>query len=127
MDRRFARDRRLVTAADYRAVFDQGHACSSAYFTLLGRVNEHGTGRVGLAVAKRRIARATRRNAVKRLVRESFRHHQHELAALDVVVIAKTAAATADLKRMRAALDGQWAKLADRVRGAGDNGALDNG
>ena len=116
MDRRFARNRRLLTAADYRAVFDQGIACSSEYFTLLARRNEQSIGRVGLAVAKRRIARATRRNAVKRMVRESFRHHQHELTALDIVVIAKTAAQTADRKRVRATLDAQWAKLAGRLR-----------
>jgi ribonuclease P protein component len=116
VDRRFARNRRLVKAAEYRAVFDSGHACSSEYFTLLGHINEQSAGRIGLAIAKRRIARATRRNAIKRVVRESFRHHQHELAALDIVVIAKTAADTADLKRVRKALDAQWAKLATRVR-----------
>ena len=116
MDRRFARNRRLLTAADYRAVFDQGLACSSEYFTLLARQNEQSVGRVGLAVAKRRIARATRRNAVKRIVRESFRHHQNELAALDIVVIAKTAADTGDRKRVRKTLDAQWARLAKLVR-----------
>lgn len=116
MDRRFARSRRLLKASDYRAVFDQGLACSSEYFTLLGRVNEGSVGRVGLAIAKRRIARAARRNAVKRIVRESFRHHQHELTALDIVVIAKTAADTGDRKRLRTTLDAQWARLARRVR-----------
>ncbi len=116
MNRRFARNRRLVKAAEYRAVFDHAQACSSDYFTLLGIVNEDSPGRLGLAIAKRRIARATRRNAVKRIVRESFRHHQHELAALDIVVIAKTAAETADRKRLRSTLDAQWARLARRLR-----------
>ncbi len=67
-------------------------------------------------MAKRRIARATRRNAVKRIVRESFRHHQNELTALDIVVIAKTAAETGDRKRVRKTLDAQWMKLATLVR-----------
>ncbi|MDH3713338.1 MAG: ribonuclease P protein component [Gammaproteobacteria bacterium] len=116
MDHRFARNRRLAKAAEYRSVFDSGQACSSEYFTLLGNINEQSAGRIGLAIAKRRIARATRRNAIKRIVRESFRHHQHELAALDIVVIANTAADTADLKRVRRSLDAQWAKLATRVR-----------
>ncbi|MDH3451458.1 MAG: ribonuclease P protein component [Gammaproteobacteria bacterium] len=127
MDRRFARKRRLLKAADYRAVFVAGHACSSEYFTLLGRLNEQSVGRVGLAVAKRRIARATRRNAVKRIVRESFRHHQHELAALDIVVIANTAAEIGDHKRVRKSLDAQWAKLAKLVRRKNPAGALTDG
>ncbi len=117
MSRHFARTRRLVKAAEYRAVFDGAKACSSEYFTLLGIVNEQSAGRLGLAIAKRRIARATRRNTIKRIVRESFRHHQHELAALDIVVIAKTAAATAHRKQLRATLDTQWSRLAQRLRG----------
>ena len=116
MDRRFARSRRLTKAADYRAVFDRAQACSSEYFTLLGIVDEQSVGRLGLAIAKRRIARATGRNAIKRLVRESFRHHQHELAALDIVVIAKTDVDKADRRRVRRTLDRQWGKLATRLR-----------
>ena len=127
VNRRFTRNRRLVTAADYRAVFERGHACSSEFFTLLGRTNEQSAGRVGLAIAKRRIAHATRRNAVKRTVRESFRHHQHELATLDIVVIANSAANKADLGRVRKSLDAQWAKLATRVRAKDSQGPSADG
>jgi ribonuclease P protein component len=41
--------------------------------------------RLGMIVPKKIIATAVGRNRVKRLIREAFRHHQSELAGLDVV------------------------------------------
>ena len=60
-------------------------------------------------------------------MRESFRHHQHELATLDIVVIANSAANRADLKRVRKSLDAQWAKLAIRVRAKDSQGPSADG
>jgi ribonuclease P protein component len=48
--------------------------------------------RLGLVVAKKHLKRAVDRNRFKRLVRESFRSHQEQLAGLDVVVLARNGA-----------------------------------
>lgn len=48
--------------------------------------------RLGLVVAKKHLKRAIDRNRFKRLVRESFRSHQLQLAGLDVVVLARNGA-----------------------------------
>lgn len=42
--------------------------------------------RLGIAIAKRLVPRATDRNYLKRIVRESFRHNLASLGAVDVVV-----------------------------------------
>lgn len=44
------------------------------------------TARLGMIIAKRHAARATTRNTIKRVVRESFRHHRHSLPAADYLV-----------------------------------------
>ncbi len=42
-----------------------------------------------MAISKRVLKRAVDRNRIKRIVRESFRYHQHELSGLDVVVMCR--------------------------------------
>ncbi|UHL63516.1 ribonuclease P protein component [Paralcaligenes sp. KSB-10] len=41
--------------------------------------------RLGLIIAKRFAARAVTRNAIKRVIREAFRHRRHELPLHDFV------------------------------------------
>jgi ribonuclease P protein component len=45
---------------------------------------------LGLAVSRKVSKRATERNRIKRVIRESFRAEREELPALDVLVIART-------------------------------------
>jgi len=42
--------------------------------------------RLGIVVGKRAVRRAVDRNRLKRAIRESFRHEQHRLPSLDIVV-----------------------------------------
>lgn len=115
MDRRLRRGQRLSKAVEFRAIFAGARACQGEYFTLLGKANQLAVARLGLAIAKRRLRLAVRRNKVKRVVRESFRHHQHQLAGVDVVVLARDRAAAATPRRLRASLDAQWPRLVARM------------
>jgi len=83
--------------------------------TVLARANGLPHARLGLAVARRRIARAAARNTFKRVVRESFRLHQAELVGIDIVVLPKPAAAGADRAALRASIDRQWNILRRRL------------
>lgn len=110
----FPRSARLIRPAEFRRVFADNRRCGDAFCTLLARPNGLPHGRLGLAIAKRRVRRGLDRNRIKRLIRESFRTHQAQLAGLDIVVMARDAAAGADRLQIRQGLDRQWPRLAKR-------------
>ncbi len=85
----FSKDKRLLTPADFQAVFAEPMRARSAYFTMLARPNERECARLGVIVAKRMIRRSVGRNAIRRLIRESFRINQCRLTGLDVVVLVR--------------------------------------
>ena len=68
--------------------------------------------RLGLAIAKKQIRLATRRNRLKRLARECFRQHREQLAGLDLVVMVRRAALDVDNRRLTTSLRRHFEKLA---------------
>ena len=81
---------RLRCAADYKGVFDGAlFKVHQPHFLFLAKHSELPNSRLGLVVAKKKVRRAHERNRVKRLARESFRLHQHQLGLLDLVVMPK--------------------------------------
>ena len=90
---------------------------SSPHLTLLAIPNDLTHPRLGLAIPKKALKRAVWRNRVKRLVRESFRLHQHELPPIDIVVIAKGAVRDLDNPALLQLLDKLWRTLARRSKG----------
>lgn len=112
---RFGQRVRLKKPADFERVFLLVEQRSSdQYLTILSRQNELGFARLGLAIAKKRIRFAHGRNRVKRLTRESFRHNQHELPAVDCIVLAKPAATDADNLVLQKSLQKHWQRLIRR-------------
>ncbi|BCX83040.1 ribonuclease P protein component [Methylomarinovum caldicuralii] len=102
---------RLLDAAEFEAVFAQSQVSSDRYFTVLMRANDKGHARLGLAIAKRKIRKATARNRLKRIIRESFRLNRPQLPAADFVVLAKPAAATAERDVLWESLARHWQRL----------------
>ncbi len=113
---RFQRHQRLLKPADYQFVFEKAYKSSDKYFTLLVRLNGLTHARLGLVIAKKRIKQAVKRNRVKRLTRESFRHHQHQLAGLDCIVMIKNDIAQADNQTLREALIQHWQFVTRRCK-----------
>ena len=105
---RFRKDKRLLSAAAYGRVFKKATRSRDKWFTVLCRENEGGPGRLGLAIAKKHCREATQRNRIKRLVRESFRHHQAALENLDIVVLNQPAARDGSNEQLLASLDRHW-------------------
>lgn len=82
--------------------------------------NGLGHPRVGLVFSKRNIRLAVDRNRVKRLVRESIRLTQHDLPAVDIVVLARRGAGDLDNGTLHRQLQGMWRRLDRDVRKATD-------
>ena len=83
-------------------------------FTLLHRQNGVGYPRLGLVVAKRHARRAVDRNAIKRMIRESFRTRKSRLEASDYVVILKRPVGTVRQDALRQQITGLWEECTER-------------
>ena len=74
--------------------------------------HSRGPARLGLAIARKQVRRAVDRNRLKRIARECFRHQAEALQGIDLVVMARAEAATADKSRLRDSLE----RLMRRIR-----------
>lgn len=84
----FPPSRRLGGRLAFRRVFDEGVKASTGPLTLYLVANDLGHPRSGMTVP-RRVGNAVRRNHIKRMLREGFRHLQHDLPAADIVVVVR--------------------------------------
>jgi ribonuclease P protein component len=116
---RLGKEQRLLNAAAFGRVFKKAVRSQDKWFTVLSRANDRDVARLGLAISKKQCRRATARNRIKRIVRESFRQQQTELAGLDIVVINQPAAAGAANRQLFESLSGHWHKRRRGDRGAG--------
>ena len=110
----FSRELRLLTPSHFTFVFDNATPAVSPSFTILARKDTLTTPRLGITLAKKRIRKAHDRNRLKRLVRESFRHKQHNLPNVDIIVIGKSGADNLSNQEVFATLDKLWKKLNKR-------------
>lgn len=98
--RRFTKAQRLLTAQDFKQVFDHTafkvHTTHLLFFVRV-RHDQNAPNRLGLAIAKKKIKRAHERNRLKRLLREYFRQYQAQLpCAVEMAVIAKQDVSSCD-------------------------------
>ncbi len=118
----FPRRLRLIRKRDFDAVYRAGAREAAGPLVVWGIPNDLGHPRLGLAVP-RRVGTAVARNRIRRLIRESFRLHRHELfpadgaaAGYDLVVgVRRRETMTAEecaaaLRRSVQALQRAWSK-----------------
>lgn len=105
---RFRKENRLLNAAAFGRVFKKASRSRDKWFTVLCRENNEGQARLGLAISKKNCRQATARNRIKRIVRESFRQHQEQLAGIDVVVMNQPAAGAGTNRQLFDSLAGHW-------------------
>jgi ribonuclease P protein component len=109
---RFTPAQRLRCKSDFDRVYKDGRRQTDTFFALVVRVNSTSVARLGLSIAAKTVGNAVRRNRVKRLIRESFRSHQHELPPVDVVVNARSASRHATNAKMTDSLEQHWRRIA---------------
>ncbi len=108
----FPRAARLNDAADFRRVFNRCQCKSSDRFlTILALRNSGRHARLGMAISRKAVKSAVARNRIKRIVRDSFRHHQTQLGNLDLVVLARPGIARQANPDLRRALETHWKRL----------------
>jgi len=110
-DQRFPRTARLLNGPAFGRVFAARSTHQNRYFRFHHAPSAEPLARLGLAVSRRLARRAVDRNRLKRLVRESFRHHRLDLPALDFVVIPRSSATRCDAHTVRQALDQLWQRF----------------
>lgn len=103
--------KRLLTAQDYRWTFEKARRFSSSSWTLIVRYQpQDSLPRLGLAIAKKQISLAVKRNLLKRLAREVFRLYPLDLS-FSVVVMAKKGAQDRTNGDLRAELMGIFQQI----------------
>jgi ribonuclease P protein component len=86
----------------------------NGFFGVTARLNDQDHPRLGLAVASKMAGGSVERNRIRRVVRESFRLHQHELPAVDIVVSARPRARGAPNRELRANIEELWRKVQEQ-------------
>lgn len=88
VDLRFLKTAHLRRPAEFRAVYDLRCKAGDGYLLIFARRNGLSETRCGLSVSKKQHGIAVKRNRVKRLLREAFRHSQPLLpTGLDLILI----------------------------------------
>lgn len=112
----FPRHVRLLSAGDYRNVFnDVTCKVSNRHILLLARESKTPHARMGLVVAKKNVRKAVERNRFKRLARESFRLHQQHFEPLDIVVLTRPGLSELDNQTITKQLENLWQRLNKRA------------
>ena len=107
----FPRSNRLKSKYDFQSVFAASCKISQKHLLVLYRPNQKPDPRVGIVVAKHHLKRAVDRNVIKRLVRESFRHHKESLKGLDIIVLLRSKCTPLDKTALREEIDNLWRQL----------------
>ena len=101
---------RLLRAADFDNVFQNGQRSGDRFFTVLFHPNNLNRPRLGFAISKQKVRLAVGRNRIRRLVRESFRQRA-ALPPVDLVVLARDSTSTAANREIVASLESHWARI----------------
>lgn len=120
----FSRQRRLLSAGDYRRVFDQADfKISDQHLLILARPSLHDHSRLGLVIAKKGIKLAVHRNRVKRVMRDSFRilctQNNEFSPPLDLVILSRKGLGELDNASLHRLITKQWARLRKKTAQSG--------
>jgi len=106
--------RRLRRKSDFEAAYARGRRFGNGFFAVTAIPNDIGGPRLGLAVSVKNAGNAIERNRLRRIIRESFRLHQHELPTVDLVVSARGRARDVAGAELHASLIALWKKVTEQ-------------
>ena len=89
---KFPKQARLRKRPEFLSLSRWGKKIYGPHFLIITKPNERGEARLGVTVSSQ-VGHAVVRNRVKRLLRECFRRHRHQIVPnQDVLIIARKAA-----------------------------------
>lgn len=113
----FPRQSRLLTAGDFRSVFDKAEIkISNKHFLLLARRNNLSTARIGFVLSKKNVKLAVDRNRIKRLTRESFRLKHQNIPSVDIVFLGRRGLVELDNSTFTYQFEGSIKKLISKSK-----------
>jgi ribonuclease P protein component len=106
------RSARLRKPSEFKRVFNRPMVSSDRCFKVLAQGGGGQGPRLGMAVSRQVDRKATGRNRIKRIIRESFRHYFAAGGpALDFVVLPRKESATICNGQLFRSLDKHWARI----------------
>ncbi len=109
----YSREKRLLTARHFKAVFDSPTGkVPGKNLLLLARENELDRPRLGLVIGKKSVKLSVQRNRLKRLMRDSFRLHQDILVGWDIVIVARKGLGDVENPELHQHFGKLWKRLA---------------
>jgi ribonuclease P protein component (EC 3.1.26.5) len=112
----FNKSDRLLNSGDFSTVFDNAPIkASHPNFLILAKPNLLGRPRLGLIIAKKNIRLSVNRNQLKRLIRQSFRLKQHNIPAIDAIVLARRGGDQIANSELLNILEKLWKRVAKRA------------
>ena len=128
MNQGFGREKRLLDAKQFKAVFDSpDFRLSGRCILALARHNQSCYPRIGLVVGKKNSKLAVARNRIKRQFREYFRLHQTNLPCVDIVLITRRGVDQLTTSELRQELDKLFGRLLRQYQAASDPSAVQAG
>lgn len=106
---KFSKQYHLRHGYEFRFGFEHGRRFASPYLILFVWRNHLSHPRLGFALSKRCVALATRRNRIKRIIRESFRTRCQ--LPIDVIMVGRAPIAEMKNTELRQHLDKNWEKI----------------
>jgi len=107
----FPKTLRLLKSHEFRHFVKFGKKVGNKEFLLSAKPNKFNYPRLGIVVSKKCSKKAVERNRIKRVIRESFRYHQHHLGGFDILFVAKKGVVEQPQTQFRTELDKKWQKL----------------
>jgi len=108
----FPKSRRLLSSKEFEWVFaDASIRASNQHLLILSRPSANTGPKLGLIIAKKHVRLAVERNRIKRIIRENFRQHQHQLPAINAIVLARKGLDKLENKQIHDLLELLWQKI----------------
>lgn len=113
----YPRRLRLLTGRDFQSVFDDVQLkVPDQSLLILSRPNNLDQARIGFVISKKNVRLAVKRNRVRRIIRESFRLNQHNLPAVDIIILARKGLGEMENQDVHKLMKKCWSRLNNKSR-----------